>query len=298
MTSHRQERPVQERPVPECPVHWLAGAATLTTLSDGYFEIPLEHLIVNAPMEVVRQAQHGALRSNPPRIDVNAYLVRGPHHGPVLIDAGGGSQLMPTMGRLPYSLRAAGVSLDSIETVLLTHLHGDHCGGLADASGKASFPNAEIVLHRAEAAYWLEGDPEAVPDRKTFEFVRHMLAPYTSRTRLIEGGEVVPGIHALPLPGHTPGHTGYRLGGGPSSVLIWGDIVHVPAVQFALPEAGTIMDVDPGLAVRTRRETFRQAAEEGSLVAGMHLEFPGLAQVIAEGDGFRPVAAHWIAMQG
>jgi len=78
------------------------------------------------------------------------------------------------MGRLPSSLKAAGVSLDSIETVLLTHLYGDHCGGLANAEGKASFPNSEIVVHRAEAAYWFESNLEEVPDRKTFEFVRHM----------------------------------------------------------------------------------------------------------------------------
>jgi glyoxylase-like metal-dependent hydrolase (beta-lactamase superfamily II) len=288
MTPHRDE----------CPIHWQVGEITLTTLSDGYFQIPLEHLIVNAPMEKVLEVQQSALRSNPPCLDVNAYLVRSPHHGPVLIDTGGGSQLMASMGRLPSALKAAGVPLDSIETVLLTHLHGDHCGGLVDAEGKASFPNAEIVLHRAEAAYWLESNLEEFRNRNTFEFVRHMLAPYANRTRFIQEGEVVPGIHALPLPGHTPGHTGYRLSSGPSSVLIWGDIVHVPAVQSALPDAGTAMDVDPSLAVKTRKETFRQAAEEGSFIAGMHLEFPGVAQLTSEGDGYRFVAAHWIAMQG
>jgi glyoxylase-like metal-dependent hydrolase (beta-lactamase superfamily II) len=279
------------------PIHWQVGEATLTTLSDGYFEVPLEHLIVNAPMEKVLEVQHSALRLNPPRIDVNAYLVRFPSHGPVLIDTGGGSQLMASMGKLPSAIQAAGVSLDSLQTVMLTHLHGDHCGGLVDAEGNASFPNAEIVLHRAEAAYWLESNLDEVPDRKTFEFIRQMLAPYANRTRLIEGGEVVPGILALPLPGHTPGHTGYRLGSGQSSVLIWGDIVHVPAVQSKLPNAGTAMDVDPALAAKTRKETFRQVAEEGSLVAGMHLEFPGLAQLKFAGDGYRMVAAHWIVMQ-
>jgi glyoxylase-like metal-dependent hydrolase (beta-lactamase superfamily II) len=278
----------------ESAVHWQVGEATLTTLSDGYFEIPLEHLIVNASMEKVLEVQSRALRSNPARVDVNAYLVLSPHHGPVLIDTGGGSQLMASMGRLPSCLKATGVSLDSIETVLLTHLHGDHCGGLTNAEGRANFPNAELVLHRAEATFWLESDLDKVPDRQAFEFVRHMLAPYAGRTRLIEDGEVVSGIHAVPLPGHTPGHTGYRIGSGPSSVFIWGDIVHVPAVQSAFPEAGTAMDVDPALAFETRKETFRQAAVGGTLVAGMHLEFPGLAQLKSEAVGYRFVAAHWI----
>ncbi len=199
----------------ESPIHWQVGEATLTTLSDGYFELPLEHLIVNAPMEKVLEAQLNALRSNPPRLDVNAYLVRSPHHGPVLIDTGGGSQLMASMGKLPSALKATGISSESIQTVLLTHLHGDHCGGLVDAGGNPSFPKAELVLHRAEAAFWLESDLDKVPDRQTFQFVRQILAPYANRTRLIEGGEVAPGIHAVPLPGHTPGHTGYRLGSGP-----------------------------------------------------------------------------------
>jgi len=278
-------------------IHWRVGDATLSTLSDGYFEIPLEHLIVNAPMEKVLEVQHGALRSSSPRLDVNAYLVRSPHHPPVLIDTGGGSQLMASMGRLPSALRATGVSLDSIRTVLLTHLHGDHCGGLVNADGTACFPNAEIVLHRAEVVYWLESNLDEVGDRRTFEFIRWMLAPYADRTRVIEGGEVAPGIHALPLPGHTPGHTGYRLGSGPSSVLVSGDIVHVPAVQSAFPDAGTAMDVDAALAVRTRKETFRRAADEGALVAGMHLEFPGVAQLKPEGNAYRIIAAHWIQAQ-
>jgi len=282
----------------ESPMHWQVGEATLTTLSDGYFQIPLELLIVNAPLEKVLEVQKRALRSNPPRLDVNAYLVRSPHHGPVLIDTGGGSQLMASMGRLPSALRAAGVAPESIQTVLLTHLHGDHCGGLVNAEGNASFPKAELVLHRAEAAFWLESDLDKVPDRQTFEFVRHMLAAYGNRTRLIEEGEVVPGIHAVPLPGHTPGHTGYRIGSGPSSLLIWGDIVHVPAVQSAIPDAGTAMDVDRALAVKTRKEAFRQAAEAKSLIAGMHLEFPGVAQVQVEGDAYRFVAAHWTGMPG
>jgi glyoxylase-like metal-dependent hydrolase (beta-lactamase superfamily II) len=279
-------------------MHWQAGEETLTTLSDGYFQIPLEHLIVNAPLEKVLDVQKNALRSNPPQLDVNAFLVRSPHHGPVLIDTGGGSHLMPSMGKLPSALKAAGVSHDSIQTVLLTHLHGDHCGGLVDGDGNASFPKAELILHRAEAAFWLESDLDKVPDRQTFEFVRHMVAPYASRTRLIEGDEVVPGIHAVPLPGHTPGHTGYRLGRGPNSIFIWGDIVHVPAVQSALPYAGTAMDVDPELAVRTRKEAFRQAAEAESFVAGMHMEFPGVAQLKSDGDAYRFVAAHWIRMAG
>jgi glyoxylase-like metal-dependent hydrolase (beta-lactamase superfamily II) len=113
--------------------------------------------------------------------------------------------------------------------------------------------------------------------------------------RLIEEGEVIPGIHAVFLPGHTPGHTGYRIGDTGASVLIWGDLVNQPVVQCAFPEAGFFSDADAALAVRTRKAMLSKAADENLLVAGMHIEFPGFARVVREGAGYRLVPAQWAA---
>ena len=288
---------------PSSAVHWRVGDATLTSLSDGYAEMPLAQFVTNVPMEEVAAVQQRALRSATHfRLDINAYLVRSPKHGPILIDTGLGVGIFPTCGRLPASLAAVGVMPEAIETILLTHLHGDHCGGMVDADGHAVFPNAEVVVHSSESAYWLEGvssAEQAPADPNGVGMAKRALAAYEGRIRLIEDGaaEVVPGIAAVPLPGHTPGQTGFQIGSGPSSVLVWGDLVNLPFLQSALPEAGFVTDVDGSLSIKTRRSIMERAAEQGFLVAGMHIEFPGLAHVARDGRGYRLVPPQWTSNQ-
>lgn len=276
-------------------VHWPVGDMIVTSLSDGYFDIPLAHILTNLPLQDAEAALQRAGRPTTPRLEVNAYLVRRPGQAPILVDAGAGSGLGPTAGKLPAALAGIGVDPADIGTVLLTHLHGDHIGGLVDAVGDAIFPNAGIVLHAAEAAFWLEGAPGAGADQQSVDLARHAVAPYKDHMRLIEEGEVMPGIGAVFLPGHTPGHTGYRIGENGAWVLIWGDLVNQPVVQCAFPEAGFFSDADGALAVRTRKDMLSKAADENLLVAGMHIEFPGFARVAREGAGYRLVPAQWVA---
>jgi glyoxylase-like metal-dependent hydrolase (beta-lactamase superfamily II) len=276
-------------------VHWPVGDMIVTSLSDGYFDIPLAHILTNLPLQDAEAALQRAFRPTMPRLEVNAYLVRRAGQAPILIDAGAGARLGPTVGKLPAALAGIGVAPADIGTVLLTHLHGDHVGGLVDAQGQAMFPNAGIVLHAAEAAFWLESAPGAGADQQSVDLALHAVAPYRERMRLIEEGDVIPGIGAVFLPGHTPGHTGYRIGDSGASVLIWGDLVNQPVVQSAFPEAGFFSDADSALAVRTRKALLSKAADENLLVAGMHIEFPGFARVVREGAGYRLVPAQWVA---
>jgi glyoxylase-like metal-dependent hydrolase (beta-lactamase superfamily II) len=276
-------------------VHWPIGGSIVTSLSDGYFDLPLAHVLTNLSPQDAEAALLRAFRPTTPRLEVNAYLVRREDQAPILVDTGAGPAFGPTAGRLPAALAGIGVDPAEIGTVLLTHLHGDHAGGLSDAEGRANFPNAEIVLHKAEAAFWLKDAEGAGADQQSIDFARHAIGPYRDRMRLVEAGEVMTGIDAVFLPGHTPGHTGYRIGKGEDAVLIWGDLVNQPTIQSAYPEAGFFSDADPALAVRTRRDLLAKAAEEGLLVAGMHIEFPGFARVVRDGTGFRLVPAHWVA---
>jgi len=276
-------------------VHWPIGGRIVTSLSDGYFDMPLAHVITNLSPQDAEAALHRAFRPATPRLEVNAYLVRHAGQAPILVDTGAGSGFGPTAGRLPTALAGIGVDPAEIGTVLLTHLHGDHAGGLLDANGEAFFRNAEIVMHEAEAAFWLEGPPGAGADQQSVDFARAAVAPYHGRIRLVGEGHVMAGISAVFLPGHTPGHTGYRIGEGESSVLIWGDLVNQPTIQSAHPEAGFFSDADSALAVRTRRDMLAQAADQNLLVAGMHIEFPGFARVVRDGTGYRLVPAHWVA---
>jgi glyoxylase-like metal-dependent hydrolase (beta-lactamase superfamily II) len=103
--------------------------------------------------------------------------------------------------------------------------------------------------------------------------------------RLVNEGEVLPGISLLALPGHTPGHSGYVISSGGQSLLIWGDIIHVPEVQVARPEVTMVFDTDPHQAAATRKRTFDMVATDRQLVAGMHVHFPGFAHVVRDGNG-------------
>jgi glyoxylase-like metal-dependent hydrolase (beta-lactamase superfamily II) len=282
-------------------VHWRIGDLLVTALSDGYFETPMPDIVRRIPSKRAEDLQREALRCGArPRVTHIMYLVRAPGRAPVLIDAGMGDAWGPTMGWMPEALRALAISPADIGTILLTHLHLDHAAGLTNNAGAPLYPNAELVVAKRETDYWLDeatASRAAADQKMWFEGARKAMAPYHDRTRTFETGEVVPGITAVPLPGHTPGHTGYRLDGGSQSLLVWGDIVHLPQVQAPEPEAGVVFDVDGDEAVRTRRRMLDEATTDRLLIAGMHTEFPGLAKVIREGDRYRIVPELWVTLQ-
>ncbi len=108
------------------------------------------------------------------------------------------------------------------------------------------------------------------------------------------GRRGAPRIEAVPLPGHTPGHCGFRIASGNESLLIWTDVVHLPAIQFKNPEAGVGFDVDGAQARETRKRIMDEAAANRSFIAGCHLEFPALGYVARDGAGYSFVPALWV----
>ena len=272
------------------------GGTTVTALSDGYLALPNEALLGIAPAEA--KAMRDALFRGPqPRTSVNAFLVQSGGRT-VLVDTGAGNKAYPTLGRLQDSMAAAGVAPGDVDAVLMTHLHIDHWGGLTGDKGAAAFPRAELVLAAGEAAYWLDAAKmAAAPDdaKPRFAGAQAAVAPYRDRMRTFEGTDPVLGLRPMPLPGHTPGHTGYLLEDGGTRLLIWGDVMHVQDVQEKRSEVGIGFDSDPAGAVASRRRALEMAASEGLMVAGMHLHFPGFARVARAGDGYALAPELWLA---
>lgn len=276
--------------------HRMIGEIAVTAISDGYFDGDLS-MMRDVAIDAARTVLDAAFRP-PCRISVNTFLINS-NGRLAIIDTGSGNNLAPTVGRVLGNLSAAGVAPSRIDTVLLTHIHPDHSGGLTDiTTGKSHFPNAELAMHENESRHWLNDAEMAkageLEQKLHFQAAREQVASYKSRTRLFASGEVFPGVFAVPSAGHTPGHTAYLVASGSQQLMIWGDTVHVPEVQVAYPEAGVIFDTDPTSADAARRRMFDRVAADKILVAGMHLHYPSFCHLAREGDAYRLYPEPWV----
>ncbi|NUA29392.1 MBL fold metallo-hydrolase [Cupriavidus basilensis] len=269
----------------------MLGQFEVTALYDGYVDLDTKVLKFTSPGEVQGLLARMFVASTPGmQTAVNAYLINTGTNL-ILVDTGTAACFGPTLGRVVENLRAAGYNPAQVDTVLLTHMHGDHACGLM-AGGKAVFANANVYVDKAEAGYWLdEATAARAPQdaQSSFAMARAAVAPYQAAGRLRTfgaGDKLVAGVSAVPARGHTPGHSGYLFKSGNQSLLVWGDIVHSHAVQFRRPEVALEFDVDSTQAVRTRKRIFADAARGKLWVAGAHLPFPGIGHVRVQSKGY------------
>jgi glyoxylase-like metal-dependent hydrolase (beta-lactamase superfamily II) len=270
------------------------GEVLVTAISDGYIDAPFGVLrgIDEADAEGILKS---SFQPSPPRISVNCFMIQVGGRTAV-VDTGSGDTMGPTLGRLPGLMGSVGVGAGDVDTVLLTHMHPDHSNGLTDANGERLFPKAEIVVDEVDVDHWHDdGAKSRAPtdqQGRYFDVARYQLTPYQDRRKAAKG-EVFPQVTAVPLNGHTPGHTGYLVESGGEALLIWGDICHVPDIQVRRPEVTMAFDTDGAAAIATRRRAFDMAVADRLLVAGMHLHFPGFAHMDRDGDGYRMIPEAW-----
>jgi len=262
------------------------GDLTITAIHDGSLPASLDLLAKIDPADASRMQERAGITDHA-SIQINSYLVRGGGRT-VLIDAGAGG-IKQWGGRLGNNLRLAGLQPCEIDAVLLTHAHPDHVGGLVNAWGEAVFPRAELVVPHREVAFWRDdGNLSRAPGRARGHFLvaRQAFDGYRDRLRTFESGAVLPGMMAVPLPGHTDGHTGYRIESNGQSVLVWGDIVHFPQIQIPRPDVTIAFDQDPPLAAATRTRLLDLVNSDRLLIAGMHLGELGFAHITRTGGRY------------
>lgn len=255
------------------------GDFTITAISDGYLTAGLD-VLSNIDVADAAGMQRAAGQQQPSAVHINCYVVRGAGRT-ILVDAGAGG-IKQWGGRLKDNLRLAGIDPAAIDTVLLTHAHPDHVGGLVNGAGQVAFPNAELVAHRREVEFWRDdGNLSRASERArgNFRIARQVFDAYGDALRVFDAGKVLPGITALPLPGHTDGHTGYVLESGDQGLLVWGDIVHFPHIQIKRPDVSIAFDHDASQAVATRSRLLDRVSSERLLIAGMHLGEAGFARI-------------------
>lgn len=266
------------------------GRLIVTVLTDGATSVPYDKLLQGRSSKDIIQifAATGESASRP--TSINAFLVDTGDRR-ILIDAGAGTLFGSCCGRLPETLAAAGYRPEQIDAVLLTHVHGDHSGGLLHG-GERTFPNAQLYLAKPELDYWMSDAERArakPSHQKMFTEGRAALAPYIAAGRIhtFTGRTTIfPGITAIPAPGHTPGHSFYELESDGHRLLVIGDTVHAAEVQLPDPSVTVDYDVDPAAAAVRWKATLAQLAQSHELAAGNHLSFPGLGHVIRSGSGF------------
>jgi glyoxylase-like metal-dependent hydrolase (beta-lactamase superfamily II) len=273
------------------------GEIEVTAVYDGFANRPLEGFVRNAELADVKKAMAEAfLPENALPISFTTLVLRTGGRL-VVLDTGNGDNGAPTSGRWLANFRAAGFDPAQVNTIVISHFHGDHIGGIRLKDGTAVFPNAEIMVPEPEWAFWTDdAKMGAAPDamKPAFNNVRRVFGPIMKDVKRYEAGkEVVPGLTSVAAYGHTPGHMAFMLASGTGKLMVVSDITNHPALFVRNPNWAAVFDMDAEAARATRIRMLDMAAAERAQVSFYHAPFPATGHIAKAADGYRFVPIQW-----
>ncbi|MDR1525495.1 MAG: MBL fold metallo-hydrolase [Tannerella sp.] len=245
------------------------GNMNVSTLSESQGEGNTKILVGATPGQLSEHLPDGKFPNA-----VNAFLIRKNGQN-ILVDAGFGRKLFD-------NLQSLEVTPEQVNFILLTHMHGDHIGGLL-RDGKKSFPHADLLLSRKEYDYWYSDKNES--QKKVLDAYKENLILFDGKEFEETGEDIIPGIKGIAAYGHTPGHTAFLLSNGNKKLLIWGDLTHAMKIQMPCPEVAVTYDADPATAVKSRKKILEYVSKHKIPVAGMHIAWPATGNVISNNSG-------------
>jgi len=272
------------------------GDYEVIQLRDGVRTFPMpDNFVVNVSKDKAIEAAVAAYMPNGQVTVPFSPMIVNTGSKLVAIDTGNGlaahAASKGVVGQTRGNMEAAGIDAKQVDIVIISHFHGDHINGLKNADGSPAYPNAEIMVPAAEAAFWSDDANQAkangfnkgqfANNKKTLEGLK--LTPYGADK------EVAPGITAVAAPGHTPGHMAFVVASGSAKILVQSDVTNIPSMFLRNPEWQVIFDNDPTLAITTRRKIYDMAAAEKMTVVGYHFPFPCVGHVEKDGAGYRLV---------
>jgi len=283
------------------------GTHQITVISDGVTSVPRpDNYVVNAPKDEVGKVF--VENHLPPDKAIHSYnpMVINTGSKLIVVDTGLGpaqfEQSKGTLGQFQANLAAAGIDRNNVDTVIISHFHGDHINGLLSADNKSAYPNAEIMVPSTEWKFWMDdgemskgiGNPILENNfknaRRVFDALGRKVTQYDA------GKEIAPGITSVASPGHTPGHTSYIVASGSDKLLVQVDITAGSAFLFVKnPDWQLVFDVDKATAVQTRRKLYDMAIAEKMPIQAFHAGFPGQMRVEKDGTGYRWIPVVWNA---
>ena len=260
------------------------GNSKLFLLSEGQRDGSTEILIDAKPDIVKKYTPNGAFP-----MATNAFLWQTDGKN-LLFDTGYGKELF-------NNLKSLQLKPEDIDAIFITHMHGDHIGGLL-VNDKPAFPKALIYMSKEEYDYWTSDEAmKQAPEnsRGGFLLAKKVAAAYKEHLHLFEPNAVNPpynkelcyGIKAIAAYGHTPGHTAYLIESGKDELLVWGDLAHAMAVQMPHPEIAVSYDTNPELAIQSRSVILQFVSQHKIPIAGMHIPFPSIGTIEKAESGYR-----------